>query len=178
MGGTPTSTTPWSTQVEKVFPPGERRNRTPVNVSGVKKIRSFLEWVRTKSASKLVAQMKGEYLMLVPETADGFRATIGSLRSFGEGEGKSFHTFSLPEDRSVRLLLKILGKRMSEAEIKGEPEVLRIHVQAVMHLRSRRRDQNIAKDRPLTPHSIVFVHGALMLPNCDLSPSSAVCEYK
>jgi hypothetical protein len=157
MGGKPTSTTPSSAQVEKVVPPGERRNKTPVYVSGVKNPRSFLEWVRTKSASKLVAQMKGEYLMLVPETADGFRATISALRSLGEGDGVSFHTFSLPEDRCVRLLLKNLGKHMPEAEIKGELEALRIHVQAVMQLRSRRRDQDIEKDRPLTPHFIVSV---------------------
>jgi hypothetical protein len=104
MGGTPTSTTPSSAQVEKVVPPGERRNKTPVYVSGVKNPRSFLEWIRKKSASKLVAQMKGEYLMLAPETADGFRATIDALRSLGEGVGVSFHTFSLPQDRCVRLL--------------------------------------------------------------------------
>jgi hypothetical protein len=57
MGGTPTSTTPSSAQMEKVVPPGERRNKTPVYVSGVKNPRSFLEWILTKSASKLVAQM-------------------------------------------------------------------------------------------------------------------------
>jgi hypothetical protein len=101
--------------------------------------------------------MKGQYLMLVPETAGGFRATISALRSLREGEGVSFHTFSLPEDRCVRLLLKNLGKRMPEAEIKGEIEALRIHVQAVMQLRSRLRDQDIEKDRPLTPNFIVSV---------------------
>jgi hypothetical protein len=63
--------------------------------------------------------MKGEHLMLVPELPDGFRATISALRSIGEGERVRFHTFSLPEDRRVRLLLKNLGKRMPEAEIKG-----------------------------------------------------------
>jgi hypothetical protein len=93
--------------------------------------------------------MKGEYLMLVPETADGFRATISALRSLGGDDGVSFHTFSLSEDRCVRLLLKNLGKRMPEAESNGELEALRIHVQAVMQLRSRRRDQDIEKDRPL-----------------------------
>jgi hypothetical protein len=157
MGGTPTSNTSSSAQVEKVVPPGERRNKPPVYVSGVKKIRSFLEWVRTKSASKIVAQMNEEYLMLVPETADGFRATIGALRSLGDGEGVSFHTFSLPEDRCVRMLLKNLGKRMPEAETKGELEALPIHMQAVMQHRSRRRVQDVEKNRPLTPHFIVSV---------------------
>jgi hypothetical protein len=104
-----------------------------------------------------MAEMKGQYLMLVPETADGIRATISALWSLGEGDGVSFHTFSLPEDRCVRLLLKNFGKRIPEAEIKGELEALRIHVQAVMQLRSRRRDQDIEKYRPLTRHFIVSV---------------------
>jgi hypothetical protein len=89
MSGTPVGTTKPSAQVDKAVPPGERRNKTPVNVSGVKQTRKFIEWFRAKS-SKLAAQMKGEYLILAPETADGFRATISALRSLGEGEGVSF----------------------------------------------------------------------------------------
>jgi hypothetical protein len=50
--------------------------------------------------------MKGQILILVSETADGFRETIGALRSLDESKGVSFHTFSLPDDRCVRLLLK------------------------------------------------------------------------
>jgi hypothetical protein len=41
MGGTPTTTTPSNAQVEKVVFTGERRNKTPVCVSGVKNPRSF-----------------------------------------------------------------------------------------------------------------------------------------
>jgi hypothetical protein len=66
-----------------------------------------------------------------------------TLRSLGEGEG-------------VRLLLKNFGKRMPETEIRKELEALHIQVQAVMQLRSRRRDQD-AEDRPLTPLIIVSV---------------------
>jgi hypothetical protein len=69
----------------------------------------------------------------------------------------SFNTFSLPEDRCVRPLLKDLGKRMPETEIREEVETLHIEVQAVMQLRSQRRDQDVEKDRPLTPHFIVSV---------------------
>jgi hypothetical protein len=101
--------------------------------------------------------MKGEILMLWPETADGFRATIGALRSLDVSEGVSFHTFSLPEDRCVRMLLKNVGKRMPEAEIREELEALHINVQAVMQLRSKRRDQNPENDRPLTPYFIMSV---------------------
>jgi hypothetical protein len=96
-------------------------------------------WIRAKTASKLLAQMKGEILMLVPETAEGFRANIGALRHLKEGKGVSFHTFSLPKDRCVSLLLNNLGNRMPELEIK-ELEALHINVQAVMQIRSNRRD--------------------------------------
>jgi hypothetical protein len=41
--------------------------------------------------------MKGERLMVVPETADDFRAAITALRSLDVNKGVSFHTFSLPE---------------------------------------------------------------------------------
>jgi hypothetical protein len=101
--------------------------------------------------------MKGETLMLVPKTADGSRVTIGAQRSLREDKGVSFHTFSLPEDRCVRLLLKNVGKRMPEAEIKEELEALRISVQAVIQLGSKRRDQDPEKDRPLTLHFVVSV---------------------
>jgi hypothetical protein len=113
----------------------------------VSKTRNFLECICENTARKLLAQIKGETLMLVPETADGFRATIGALRSLGEDKGVSFQTFSLPEERCVRLLLKNVGKRMPEAEIKEELEALSISLQAVMQLRSNRRDQDPEKDR-------------------------------
>jgi hypothetical protein len=92
MSGTPSGTTKPSAQVDKAVTPGEQRNRTPVYVSGVRDVRKFLVWVRAKYV-KLAAHMKGEYLMLVPETADGIRATISALRSLGESEGVSFNTF-------------------------------------------------------------------------------------
>jgi hypothetical protein len=111
-------------------------------------------WIRAKTASKLLAQMKSKILMLVPETADGFRSTIGALRSLGECKGVSFHTFCLPDDRCMRLLLNNLGKRIPEAEIK-ELEALHMNVQTVMQLRSNRRDQDPEKHCPLTPHFIV-----------------------
>jgi hypothetical protein len=57
----------------------------------------------------------------------------------------------------VRLLLKNLGKRMPEAEFREELVASHINVRAVMHLRSKRRDQDPEKNRPLTPHFIVSV---------------------
>jgi hypothetical protein len=145
-------------QVEKeVSPPGKRSNKTLVYVTGVRNTRRLPEWIHAKSGSRIVAQMKGEYLMLVPETADGFRVTIGALKSLGEGEGMSFHTFSLPEDRCVRLLLKNLGKRMPDHEIMEEMEAMGIQVQAIMHSDRGGGDLDAEKDRPLTPHFIVSV---------------------
>jgi hypothetical protein len=44
--------------------------------------------------------------MVVLSTADGFRAAVRTLRSLDGKEGLSFHTFTLPEDRIVRLLVK------------------------------------------------------------------------
>jgi methyl coenzyme M reductase subunit C-like uncharacterized protein (methanogenesis marker protein 7) len=69
----------------------------------------------------------------------------------------SFHTFTLPEDRCARLLVKNLGRGMADSVVREELEALDIHVQGVLQLRSGRRDQDLAKDRPLTPHFILSV---------------------
>jgi hypothetical protein len=69
----------------------------------------------------------------------------------------SFHTFSLPEDRSVRLLVKNLGKTMPESVVQEELAAFGISAQGVMQLRSGRRSQDGTQDRPLTPHFIVSV---------------------
>jgi hypothetical protein len=66
-------------------------------------------------------------------------------------------TFSLPENRFVHMLLKNIGKRMPEAETEEKLEALHINVQAVMQLRSKRRDQYPEKDRLVTPNFIVSV---------------------
>jgi hypothetical protein len=57
-----------------------------VYVPGVRNTRRFLEWIRAKSASTLVAQIEGEALLLMHETADEFRDTIATLRSLDESE--------------------------------------------------------------------------------------------
>jgi hypothetical protein len=92
-----------------------------------------------------------------PKTVDGFRATVRALRSLYGSKGVSFHTFSLPEDRCVRLLLKNFGKHMPESVVREELETLGIHVQGVLQLRSGRHDQDVAPALTLTPHFIVSV---------------------
>ena len=73
------------------------------------------------------------------------------------GEGVSFHTFTLLEDRCARLMVKNLGRGMPEGVVREELETLGIHVQGVTQLRSGRRDKDPNKDRLLTPHFIVSV---------------------
>jgi hypothetical protein len=48
---------------------------------------------------------------------------------------------------------------MPEAEIREQLQAMHINGQAVMQLRSKQRDQDPEKDRPLTPHFIVSVSG-------------------
>ena len=43
----------------------------------------------------------------------------------------SFYTFTLPDERCVRLLVKNLGKCMSESVVREELECLNIRVQEV-----------------------------------------------
>jgi hypothetical protein len=45
-------------------------------------------------------------------------------------------TFSLPEDRCVRLLVKNLGRQMPASVVQEQLEALGIRVQGVMQLRS------------------------------------------
>jgi hypothetical protein len=87
---TPNGTTLIIAQLENRALPGERSNKSPLYVSRVRKTRKFLEWIRAKTASELLAQMKRENLVLVSETANGFRATIGARPSLGEGKRVSF----------------------------------------------------------------------------------------
>ena len=60
----------------------------------------------------------------------------------------SFHTFTLPEDRCGRLLVKNLGWGMHESVVQEELETLGIHVQGVTQLRSGRRNHDPTKDHP------------------------------
>jgi hypothetical protein len=105
----------------------------------------------------LTAQIKGETLMLVPRTAEGFKATVSALRSPNVGGGVKFHTFVLPEDWCVRLLIRNLGRRMPEGIVKEELENLGIRLQAVLQLRSGRRVQETSNSHPLTPPFILSV---------------------
>ena len=115
--------------------------------------------------------------MVVPSTANGFRATVSALRSL-DGGGCEFPHFTPPEDRFARLLVKNLGSGMHESVVREELESLDIRVQGVKQLSSGRREQDPAQDRHLTPHFIVSVARGQTCPRCVLSKSSADCECR
>ena len=94
------------------------------------------------------------------------------------GEGVSFHTFTLPQDRCARLLVKKLGRGMPESVVREELETLGIHVQGFTQLRSGRRDQDPNKDRLPTPTSSYRWHEGLRCLGCAQSPNSAPCECR
>jgi lauroyl/myristoyl acyltransferase len=82
------------------------------------------------SSSKLVAQTKGEFVMLVPKTADDFQPLSACCSLSARVR---VYVFTL--GGSVQhLLLRNLGKCMPESNICELLEVLHIHVQAVMQL--------------------------------------------
>ena len=139
------------------IPAGDLPNKTPIFISGVGDTRAFLAWLRASHLSGLTAQLKAEKLMVVPSTASDFRAVVSTLRSLNGGEGVRFHTFTLLEERCVRLLVNKLGRGMPESVVREVLESLDIRVQGVTQLRSGRCDQDPAKDRPLIPHFIVSV---------------------
>jgi hypothetical protein len=53
-----------------------------------------------------------------------------------------------PQRPQIQVLVKNLGKRMPESVVREELESMNIQVQGVIQLRSGRRDQDPAKDRP------------------------------
>ena len=91
------------------LPAWERINRTPIFISGFNDTRVFLAWMRGSCPSKLTAQLKAEKLVVVPATAEDFRCAVSVLRSLDRNSGVTFHYYSLPEDRCVRLLIMNLG---------------------------------------------------------------------
>jgi hypothetical protein len=66
----------------------QRPNKTPIFISGVRDTRAFLACLRASCPGGLTAQLMSEKWMVVPSTADGFRATVSALRSLDEREGE------------------------------------------------------------------------------------------
>ena len=64
---------------------GERANKNPNFISGARETRAFLAWLRGSCPGGLTAQLKAEKLIVVPSTANGFRAAVSALRSIDGG---------------------------------------------------------------------------------------------
>ena len=136
LSGMPNGTTTNAQVANACLPAGQRPNKTPIFITGAKDTLAFLAWLRASCPGGLMAQLKSEKLMVVPSTADGFRAAVSALRSLDGKDGVSFHIFTLPEDRCARLLVKNLGRGMPESVVREELESLNICVQGVTQLRS------------------------------------------
>lgn len=95
--------------------------------------------------------------MAVKKRAHGFREAVSALRSLDASKGLRFHTFSLQEERCGRLLIKNLGRRMTEDVAREELAALGVCVQGVMQFLSGRPDRGLEKDRKVTSHFIVTV---------------------
>jgi hypothetical protein len=115
LSGMPDGVTLNAQVANTCLPAGEHPNKTPIFISGVRDTRAFLAWLRASCPGSLTAQLKSKKLMVVPSTADGFRAAVSALRSLEEGKGVSFHTFMFPENRCVQLLVKNLGRGILRA---------------------------------------------------------------
>ena len=120
--------------MEQETAPGERINKTPLFETGVANVRLFLKWLKEETGGDSGARMQCDKLVLVPKTADCFRATVRVLRSIDASKGLAFHTYSLPEDRCTKLLIKGLGKNMPEQDVREELEILGIPVHSVLQL--------------------------------------------
>jgi hypothetical protein len=86
LSGKLDGTTPQAQEANICLPAGERPNKTPIFITGARDTRSFLAWLRESCPGGLTAQLKGEKLMVVPTTADGFRAVVSALRSLDGGK--------------------------------------------------------------------------------------------
>jgi hypothetical protein len=79
-------------QVANTCLPAEQGlNMTPIFITDVSEARAFLAWLRATCPGGLTAQLKVEKLMVVPSTADGFRAVVRALRSLHGGRCKFSH---------------------------------------------------------------------------------------
>jgi len=150
----PDDTTSKAQVANTCLPSGEFPNKTPIFISGVSDTHSFLALLRASCPGSLTTQQKGEKLMVVPSTADGFGAAVSAMRYLDGKEGVIFHTFTFPEDRCARLLVENLGRDMPESVVTEELESLNIRAQEVTQLRSGRREQVPAKDHLPPLHCI------------------------
>ena len=76
--------------------PGDRRNKTPLFVPGIRNTRTFLKWLKKETGGDGSARIHGDKLVLVPNTADCFRATVWVLRPIEASQRVSFTPIDCP----------------------------------------------------------------------------------
>ena len=103
LSGKTDGTTHHANMVYACLPAGQRPKKAPIFISCVSDTRNFLVLLRASCPGCLISQLKGENLLYVPSTADGFRAAVSALPSHDGKDGVSFHTFTLTEDCCLRL---------------------------------------------------------------------------
>ena len=81
----PVGTTTHAQVTNACLPAGDRSNKTPIFISGVRDAHAFLACLRGSCPGGLTAQLKAEKLMVVPSTANGFRAVVSALQSLDGG---------------------------------------------------------------------------------------------
>ena len=82
-------------------------------------------------SQRVLSPDKGKRTMLVPRTSDGFRATVGALRSIYGSNDVILHT-SLPKDSCLLLLDKKLGRQTSEEVVLAELGTMGMCMQGVL----------------------------------------------
>jgi len=75
----PDGTTSNAQVANACLPAGERPNKMPIFISGFGNTCSFMAWLWASCPGGLTAQMKSEKLMVIPSTADRFRASDSAL---------------------------------------------------------------------------------------------------
>ena len=73
-------TTPNTQVTSTCLPTGERPNKLPIFILGVRGARTFLAWLWAFCYRGLTAQLKAEKLIVVPSNANVFRAAVSALR--------------------------------------------------------------------------------------------------
>lgn len=140
LGGTPDGSTHHVHVAKACLIAGNGPNKKPIFIPGVSKIRIFLAWLQVSCSCGLIAHRKGEKLLVVPSTTDGFRAAVGALRSLDGKDGVSSHTFILPKESCLLFLVKKPEIVIPEKFVWEELESQYIRVQGNTQLRSGRRD--------------------------------------
>jgi hypothetical protein len=77
------------------WPTPAYKQETPIFITGDSDTRSFLAWLRASCPCGLTAQLKGEKLMVVLSTADGFRTVVSAMQSL-DGGGCEFPLLHAP----------------------------------------------------------------------------------